>query len=244
MKKLIPIILALTLALAACGDKEVKRSDNPEDNRVNAEQNVGDDKAAPSVDRDIVEDEAEATADRAVLSSMLDGFAGLDYEEALLYIRESDRGLFDFSNTSQKVLYDSLFSHMSYELGDVYTSGGRLYVSAEITSPDMLDVYGDLNLLYIDALMNGEITSEEESREFNNRALPEIVAQEDLKYKTMPVDVELMRDSDGEYRVVFTAELMNAMLGDIQNAESQVSQAIEEGTEEYTSARDAGAFDE
>ncbi|MCH5187595.1 MAG: hypothetical protein J1F63_04275 [Oscillospiraceae bacterium] len=242
--KLIAIILCAGLLLAACGEKKAERSGDPVDNRVNSEQSIGAN-GESNVNRETVADEAEAEAARSVLAAMLNGFAGLDYEGALLYIRESDRELFDFSNTSsQKPLYDNLLSHMSYELGEVYTSGGRVYVSAEITSPDMLDVYGDLNLLYIDALMNGEITSEEESREFNNRALPEIVAQEDLKYKTMPVDVEIMKDGDGEKRVVFTAELMNAMLGDIQTAGSQVSQAIEEGTQEYTAAKDAGAFDE
>lgn len=239
MKKIIPFILTAALLLSACGDKEAERSSSPEDNRVTAEQA---EKAAGKSDRTVLKGD-EAEADAAVLSNMLDRFASLDYEGALQYVREADRELFDFDSSTQKPLYDNLLAHMSHETGEVYVSGGRTYVDVEITAPDMLQVYGDLNLLYIEAMMNGEITSEEQSREFNDKALADIVAKEDLEYKTMPVSVELMKDRGGEMRVVFTAELMNAMLGDIQTAESQVTQAIEEGADEYTSAKDAGVFD-
>lgn len=231
--RLIPIALALLL-LCSCGKNEAERSDAPQNNAVAS--------ADTEAERRVIEG-AEAEPYAEVVTSMLEHFAALDYDGALAYIRESDRAMFDFSDESRRRLYDSLFSHMSCETAAVYSSAGRIFVETDVTSPDMLDVYGDLNLMYIDAMMNGEITSEEESRNFNNEALAGIVAADDLKYKTGRVDVEVVKDADGESRVAFTAELMNAMLGDIQTAQEQVSRAIEEGAEEYTSARDSGAFD-
>ncbi len=230
--RLISIALCLLL-LCSCGKKEAERSDTPKDNSVSTTET--------ETTRVIEGGEAEAYS--GIVTSMLGCFAALDYEGALAYIRESDREMFDFSDESQRRLYDNLFSHLSCETGEVYSSEGRTFVKTDITAPDMLDVYSDLNLLYIDAMMNGEITSEEESRNFNNEALAGIVAAEDLKYKTSRVDIEIAEDTDGESRAVFTAELMNAMLGDIQTAQRQVSQAIEEGAQEYTAAKDSGAFD-
>lgn len=236
--KSIAVFMCIIFALSACGEKEAKRKEEKTDNSVQTVQNI-----QSSEERNILTDEAEISEDKAIVAAMLDGFASLNYEGAMEYIRISDRELFDFSNSSQKTLYDSLFSKLSYDFGEVYTSDGRLFVETNIIAPDMLDVYGEINLRYLDAMMYGEISSEEEAREFNNKALEEIVADEELEMKTMTVSVELMEDSDGVQRVVFTAELMNAMLGDIQNAQSQVSTAIEEGLEEYNTAKESGALD-
>ncbi len=235
--KLTAVCVCLCLMLSACGKKEAVRSDDAQDNSV--QTSIDSER-----DREIITDEAEAEEYKAVVAAMLDCFQALDYEGAMEYIRESDRGLFDFSDSSQQALYNSLFAKLSYSFGDVYTMNGRIFVETDITAPDMLYVYGEVNLRYIDAIMNLEVTSEEESREFNNRALEEIVNEDGLEMKTMTVQVELMRDSDGVERTVFTAELMNAMLGDIQTAQAQVSEAIEDGLEEYNTAKDSGMFDE
>lgn len=243
MKKysLVTLLICLVLAFAACSEKEAQRPDSPNDNSVVSNQGAGNESNAK--DNKTVITGSEADGNRAVVSGMLDCFIARDYEGALLYIRESDRSLLDFSNTSQMTLYDSIFSRLSYELRDVYTSNGRTFVEAEITAPDMLHVYSEVNLRYLDAMLGGQITSADEARDFNNQALVEVAEAEDLELKTMPVDIELMTDNDGENRIVFTAELMNAMLGDIQNAQAQISEAIQEGTQEYTAAKESGAFD-
>ncbi len=233
--KFLPICLAAVLVLSACGREKANKPDSEIDNKVKSE-------AADSVE-EVITDEKTASAQRQIVSSMLECFKNLDYEGAMEYIRESDRQLFALDNTSQKTLYDTLFAKLSYDFDSCFVRNGRTFVTTEITAPDMLDVYGELNLRYMDAMLNGEIASEEESRAFNNRVLGEIIAEGEIDEKTMEVEVELQPDADGEEKVVFTAEIMNAMLGDIQTAQQQVSSAIEEGLDEYNSAKDAGAFE-
>ncbi len=234
--KLIPIILIFCIAFAACGEKEAERGEKT-DNKVHSQQTETVDEKTPVTDGD------ELASVNAAAGNMLSSFAALVYAGALVYIRESDRSVISFDNSSQKALYDCMFPKLSYELKEVYTRGGRLYVAADITAPDMLDVYGKVNLRYMDALLNGEIASDEEARQFNDKSLAETVSADDVKLKTTSAEIELMRDADGELRVVLTAELMNAMLGDIQTAQQQVSEAISEGMEEYKSAKDAGALE-
>lgn len=233
--KTICLCLAAALTFSACGAKRAPAPKEETDNKVAAEQSQ--EEKIPVTDR------AELAADREIVGGMLECFKNLDYEGAMEFIRESDRARFDLSNVSQKTLYDCLFVKLGYEIGDSYVQGGKKYVPVSIGAPDMLDVYGELNLRYIDAMMNGEISTEDESRNFNNEALPEIMESADIKTKTTEVNVELQACADGEERVVFTSELMNAMMGDIQTASDQISKALEEGVAEYNSAKESGALD-
>lgn len=232
-------IMCLCLCLCSCGEKKAPKNDSPADNRVTSS---AEDSAKNDAEKEYA-DEETAKNDRELISLMLDCYINSDYEGAMEYIRESDRSLFNFGDENQTALYDCLLSKISYEVGEDYYSGGRHYITTEITAPDMLDIYGKINLQYIDAMMNGEVFSAQEARDFNNKTLKEITDEGDYETKTMTVDIELQKDESGEEKAVFTAELMNAMLGDITTAQSQVSQAIEEGMEEYNSAKESGALD-
>ncbi len=230
IKALIAALIAV-LMLAACGEKKAELPEGKVDNKVQTQDNISERESVNSAD--------EKAAMEQTVSGMLGCFSTLNYEGAMEYIQEKDRALFSLDNTSQKTLYDTLFAKLKYEIADCYILEGRSYTEVKISAPDMLDVYGELNLRYIDAMMNGEITNEEESRDFNNKALVEIVEAGDIDYKETAVPVELVKE-DGAFKVVFTAEIMNAMLGDIQTAQQQVSDAIEEGMTEYNSAVEDG----
>lgn len=233
--KLMAVALSVMMLFCGCGEKYAEKNDNPSDNKV--AENV-----ANETETRTYADEEQTVKDKEIISAMLDCYKNLEYEDALDYIREADRQLFDFSNATQNTLYDNILSQIEYTFGEDYFANGRHYVEVNISAPDMLDIYGKINLQYIDAMLNGEISSEEESREFNNAALKNIIAEGDFNMKETTSKIELQQEN-GEEKVVFTAELMNAMLGDIQNAQQQVSQAIEEGMAEYNSAKESGALD-
>lgn len=227
--KFAAIALCVAMLFCGCGKKQAEKNTNPTDNSVQ-NQAVGEEKREP-----VSAEKSES--DKKIISEMLACFKNSQYSEAISYIREADRSLFDFDNASQSTLYDSILSKIEYTLGDDYYVNEKHLVDASISAPDMLDIYGKINLQYIDAMLNGQISSEDEAREFNNAALKDIVAQGDYKLKETAVRIELQAEN-GEEKIVFNADLMNAMLGDIQNAQQQVSEAIEEGMAEYNAAKE------
>lgn len=242
IKIITPFIIAAML-LTSCGTKQAETPDTAVDNSY-----VGDNTQAAQAEKENiflpVDDEVTANENSAVVSAMLDSFKALDYEGALDCIRLEDREKINIEDAEESVAYSMLLSRMSYKIGDSLTDeqGGR-YLEVEISAPSMLDVYGEVVLLMNDAVMSGQITSPEELREFNDQAFLEVMENESIGTSTMTVYIELKNDTDEALRVVFTTEILNAMLGDIQNASQQVNDALSEGMNEYTTARDAGAFD-
>ena len=239
------LFIAMVMALSACGSKQAESPDKDVDNTYVGE-NSGPTETETDAERFPVIDETVVAENNAVVSAMLDCFRDLDYDGALEYIIESDRENLTpyFESANEEVIYPLLLSNMSYELGDSLTDEqGRRYVRTKISAPSMLDIYGEVVLLMNDAVMSGEVTSNEELREFNNQAFIDVVDKNTVGTSTLEVDVELQIDADSALRVAFTTEILNAMLGDIQNAGQQVGDALNEGMEEYVNARNAGAFE-
>ncbi len=232
-------VAALIVSLGSAGKKQAQKAENPTDNKVETRETaeegpVGE--LTPSEDSEYTEACADA------LKAMLDAFKVLDYSEAVSFMREKDRESFDFDNISE--IHGLLFSRMDYTIGAPYTDEeGRTYIKAVVSAPDMLDVYGYVYLRLSDAMMTGEIQTEEEMYAFNNEAARDIMETEDIGIKETELYVGFEDEDNSRPRVIFTSSLMNAMMGDIQSASQQVSQAINEGLDEYTDAKNSGAFD-
>lgn len=236
--KLLTILILMSLTLAGCG---VKQAEVPEGQVDNAYVGGGVEQSAELTPET---DEAAIAENRLVAGAMLDCFMALDYDGALVYMRENDREMFNVESAQDSIVYSMLLSRMSYELGESFTDQfGNRYVRAEISAPSMIDVYGEVLLMMNDVIMSGEFESGEELQAFNDQSFVKVIENGEIGTSTITVDIGLENDTDGELRVIFTPEILNAMLGDIQNASQQINEALSEGIEEYTSARDAGAFD-
>ena len=247
MKRALIICMAAFM-LAACGNKYTEKPEEDISNKyTDAETDIsgvsGEDTPSDAVVYETVNDEAVIAENQSVAGAMLDCFKNLDFDGALGYVRESDREMFDVETAGSNLIYNLLPARMSYEFGESLTDeDGRRYISVDISSPSMLDIYSSVFLLMNDALINGEITADE-TRDFNNDAIYDVVEGGDYDYITTNVVIEFQNDADGELRTVLTPELLNAMLGDIQNASQQINEAMSESVDEYNSAKAAGEFD-
>lgn len=246
MKKILIVLMAALMLLSGCGKKYAEK---PEEDISNTYQedtkNPSDDETEGlMINYEIQNDEEIIAENRRAVGAMLDSFGALDYEGALACVREEDRAMFDVESARSNIVYELLLSRMSYEFGDSLTAGdGGRYLRVSISSPSMLDIYAEIYLMMNDAMMNGEITTAEEARDFNNNAIAQIIDSESISRKTMDVDILLEADGDGVLRPALTPDLLNAMLGDIQNASREINDAVNEGVNEYNSAKAAGEFD-
>lgn len=247
MKKILAAILAMLMFLPGCGREQAQKPDGQIDNSYAGEvtDTEPDETDAAEELRELmpVTDEETVAGDRAVATGLLDSFKALDYEGAMAWVREEDRQLMDLESARTNAAYSALLPRMTYELGDSLTDGENRYIRVSVTAPSMKDVYGQVFIRMNDALMNGEISSEEETAAFNNAAIADVVENGDVKVNTMDVDIPLEIDGDGNLRACLTAELLNAMLGDIQNAAAAINEAVDEGMDQYNSAKAAGEFD-
>ncbi len=248
MKKNVIIALVLVLALAGCGRKQADKPDEQISNSYNgsAAQQTGTEDALPEEEEhefQPVTDEEVIAANRAAASAMLDCFQKLDYEGALANAREEDRQLMDVESARNNVAYAALLPRMSYELGESLTENGVNYISAKISAPSMREVYGQVFIRMNDAMMNGEVATSEEAAEFNDRALVEVLESGEINNTSTDVYIRLDTGSDGVLRPALTPELLNAMLGDIQNAANEINETVNETANSYNAAKASGDLD-
>lgn len=250
VKTILAATLALILLLPGCGRKQTQKPDSPADNTYNSAGTEGendadnsDNDASATTDLTVVTDETVVAENRAVASGLLDSFQSLDYEGALARVLEKDRELMDVKSARSNAAYNALLPRMTYELGDSLTDGENRYIRVSITAPSMSDVYGQVFIRMNDALMDGEISTDEEVAAFNDAAIADVVENGDIKSNTMDVDIAIEPDTDGNLRARLTQELLNAMLGDIQSAAAAINEAVDEGMDQYNSAKASGEFD-
>ncbi len=245
MKKTAILALILALALSGCGRKQAEKPDEQIDNSYKGGETQTEE-AVPEEELHYflpVEDEEVIAAGRAAASAMLDCFQKLDYEGALANVREEDREMLDVDSARSNAAYTALLPRMSYELGDCLTENGVNYISAKITAPSMSEVYGQVFIRMNDAMMSGEVTTAEEAAEFNDRSLVEVLESGEINNTSTDVYIRLDAGGDGTLRASLTPELLNAMLGDIQNAANEINETVNETANSYNAAKAAGDLD-
>lgn len=248
MKKCFIIAAAMLVLLCGCGKKGNENSSAGGDGNNVVSETADDGASEGDTGFVTVTDEAVIAEGRQVVSSMLDGFKALDYEDALVWVRESDREMFmnsAHSSESSETLLSVLLPRISYEFGDSYVDDeGVNYVNVNITTLSMQDIYGQVFIRMNDAMMNGELVPGDQTTEFNNAAIVDVAENGDVSEVTTGTAVRLEKDGDGNLRAVLDQSLLNAMLGDYYGAAQQMEETIGGSVDEYNEAKEAGAFGE
>ncbi|MDO4563587.1 MAG: hypothetical protein Q4C12_07105 [Clostridia bacterium] len=206
LKKSISVVFAICILLCACGN-----SSEPTDT------------SSPSA-------HALEEAEHA-FSEMMAAFNELRYDDALKYVRTEDAAKFNFSDETQSAFYETMFAHMKTKIeSSEQTENGGILLSATVTAPDMMPIFGEIFTRYIDSSIEA---SEPQSigsdwRTRNEEILREMTSAENTIMKDTAVSVNMVNDS-GSWKVVFDDSLMNAMLGGISEASMAISEALQEG---------------
>ena len=79
--------------------------------------------------------------------------------------------------------------------------------------------------------------------QFSRRALVEVLESGEINNTSTDVYIRLDTGSDGVLRPALTPELLNAMLGDIQNAANEINETVNETANSYNAAKASGDLD-
>ena len=219
------ILVAMTL-FAGCGNnnsEEPAATTAPASTTAPAKATTTPDTSAnDTVAGDAAQDDAKLV--REAIHGFMDAMYKQDFKKAEEFVKDYENvnqfipsGDTDLDKTLTKVVYERL----EYQINSVAVTGNKAVAKTVIKSPDLVDAYQKLGVTL--ALLGDTLKTQADAEgmseaEYVTKVVMDAMA--DAEQLSMDVDVD-MEKADGQWKIVVSDQLINAVTGNIKAGTAQ-----------------------
>ncbi len=227
MKKLVLLLLCIVVLFSCTACRGDNSTTTPEGENEIASNMVDTDNETKIIPNDVKAGSEADIAVRETVAAYLDTFISCDFDAIKAAIHPDDMQFFNFESEDQMSFYKTVFPQIKYEFEFVSEYEGVYGVMAQITSPDMAEVYGKIITDYIDSTTGESAVPPQEIITNSTETMLTMLKSPDLKRRVekLYIYVEFI---DGEYIPRCDMYLANELTGGAPEMSDAISSSINE----------------